>query len=154
MKRGDIVLIRYPFTDLSSDKVRPALVISSDSYMQKSKDAIFVCFSSNINNQESTDVLINQEDPEFSTTGLKKSSLVKTAKIVILEKSLAHRLLGQADPKIMQKVDNMLADVLGLSTAVPSQLKSQDSQKEQATNDQKSQSMNSVTQEDTSQGPA
>jgi len=29
-KRGDIVWVEFPFSDASSDKVRPALIISND----------------------------------------------------------------------------------------------------------------------------
>jgi mRNA interferase MazF len=32
MKQGDIVLVSFPFADLSSQKVRPAVVLSNDVY--------------------------------------------------------------------------------------------------------------------------
>ena len=33
VKRGSIVLIRYPFTDLSGEKVRPAIILTPDSLL-------------------------------------------------------------------------------------------------------------------------
>ena len=86
MKRGDIVLIRIPFSDLSSNKVRPALVVSSNEYMQRCSDGIFICISSkNTNKLYPTDLLIENTDSEFRATGLKKSSLIRIDKIVILK---------------------------------------------------------------------
>ena len=114
MKRGDIVLIKFPFTDLSTTKVRPALVISSDKYNNKGEDAIFLYISSNTNNKQSTDLLIESSDKNFSSTGLKKSSLFRTDKLVILKKSLAARKLGTANSDILSKINIMLIDILDL----------------------------------------
>ena len=93
MKRGDIVIIRYPYTDLSSDKVRPALIVSSNNYTRKGQDAIFLAITSNVSNPQNTDILIDQNDSNFENTGLKKSSLIKVDKIASISKDLVvHKL--------------------------------------------------------------
>ena len=45
--QGDIVLIPIPFTDLSSQKRRPVIVISNDSYNQTTADVVVVAMTSN-----------------------------------------------------------------------------------------------------------
>ena len=49
--RGDIVLINFPFTDLSGTKVRPAIVISN-AKVNKTQDLILAQITSNISNDE------------------------------------------------------------------------------------------------------
>jgi len=117
IKRGDIVLIKYPYTDLSSGKVRPALVISSDKFMQTSQNAVFLPISSNTDNPHETEILISKEDPDFPSTGLLESSVIKTEIILTLEKKLATRMLGFATTNLLDKVDALLVDVLALSKA-------------------------------------
>jgi hypothetical protein len=39
-KRGDIVLVSFPFTDLSTSKRRPALVVSPDSFNETMRDLV------------------------------------------------------------------------------------------------------------------
>ena len=34
-KRGSVVLVRYPFTDLSGAKVRPAIIITPDKFLKR-----------------------------------------------------------------------------------------------------------------------
>lgn len=114
LKRGDIVLITVPFSDLSSSKVRPALVLSSDEYNKNGRDAIFVVISSNVNKKYKTDLLIDQNHAEFVATGLKCPSLIRTDKMVILDRKLSRFLLGHAGLTIMLEVEKRVAEVLGI----------------------------------------
>jgi len=115
MKRGDIVLVNYPFTNLLSSKVRPALIISSDSFTKSGEDAIFMFISSQTVNPQPTDLFLDQGDAEFLRTGLKKASLIRTAKIATLSKNIASSHLGQVGPRLMGEIGKKLREVLSLS---------------------------------------
>jgi len=45
-RRGDIVLVSFPFTDLSSSKRRPALVVSPDAFNQTMQDLVLAAITS------------------------------------------------------------------------------------------------------------
>jgi len=45
-KQGDIVLVPVPFTDLSAQKRRPVIVISTNQYNQQNADVIVVAMTS------------------------------------------------------------------------------------------------------------
>lgn len=114
IKRGDIILIKFPFTDLTSIKVRPALVVSSDQYNNASNDAIFMLITSKISNSFMEDFIVDSNHPEFSATGLKQPSLFKIDRIVILSKTIAARKLGEAGPQIMNEISLRLKKVLAI----------------------------------------
>jgi mRNA-degrading endonuclease toxin of MazEF toxin-antitoxin module len=46
VKRGSVVLIRYPFTDLTGAKVRPALVLTPDHLLSRLEDVLCLFISS------------------------------------------------------------------------------------------------------------
>ena len=115
MKRGDIVLITFPFSDLKGIKVRPAVVISSDNYNQKGQDALFMLISSNISSPRSSDYFITNSHLDFKTTGLKQSSLVKVDKIVSLLQGICKRKLGVLSKDMQESIDKILISVLGLN---------------------------------------
>ncbi len=48
VKQRDIVLIRFPFSDLTGAKVRPALVVSNNTYNQNNLDALVLAITSNL----------------------------------------------------------------------------------------------------------
>jgi len=86
MAKGNIVLITFPFTDLSGTKLRPAVVLADTNL------DLTVCFiTSQTGWKESTDVLLSPS----STNGLRKLSLIRTSKIATLDRSLAKGLLGK-----------------------------------------------------------
>ena len=47
LEQGEIVLIPIPFTDLSSQKRRPVIVISNSAYHLKTRDMVVVAMTSN-----------------------------------------------------------------------------------------------------------
>ena len=48
LRRGDVVLVPFPFSDLSTSKVRPAAVVSTDRYHAQESDLILVALTSRI----------------------------------------------------------------------------------------------------------
>jgi mRNA interferase MazF len=79
MKKGDIVLIPFPFTDLTGIKNRPALILID------SVDDITVSFiTTQLKWQENSDVRLEPSNQN----GLKKISLIRLNKITTIDKEL------------------------------------------------------------------
>ena len=105
--KGKIVLIPFPFTDLSATKLRPALVIH-----EGSKDVIVAFISSKVPPQPSdTDVVITKNHPEFPLTGLKVNSVIKLDKVATLSKSLIIGELGEIGPNIRDEVNRKIRKI-------------------------------------------
>ena len=114
IKRGDILLLSFPFTELQTRKVRPALVVSSNSFNRKNQDAIFA-FITTKEYKSPFDIRIKETDPSFQTTKLKAASTFRISKIMCLEQKLAVRRLGHADKIILNKVNTALKSLFDLS---------------------------------------
>ena len=114
MKRGTIILTPFPFTDLTQNKVRPALVVSSD--VRKDSDIIIAFISSVIDTNLSTDstVILQEDDPDFNGTGLKVSSVIRADKLATIDKDIVIGELGFANTNLMRRVNEKLKTVLDL----------------------------------------
>ena len=110
-KRGDVVLVRFPFTDLTTTKKRPALVVSTDFYNQSQINLIIAAITSQTHRLGIGDCLIQN----WREAGLAKPSQVK-AIITTIEQSLVLKKLGTLDPNDMKVVEQELAKALGLTT--------------------------------------
>lgn len=91
---GKIVLIPFPFTDLSSAKLRPALILSKT---QKSKENVIVSFiTSSIPSKIPPNCyLLKRNNKIFKDTGLKTDSLIRFDKIATLSKKIILGELGK-----------------------------------------------------------
>ncbi|MCB0567096.1 MAG: type II toxin-antitoxin system PemK/MazF family toxin [Phaeodactylibacter sp.] len=105
MEKGDIVLIPFPFTDLTGSKKRPALILLSGSL-----DVTVSFISTQLHWQEPTDLLLQPN----STNGLKKPSLVRIGKIATIDKALVIGKLGNIDTKEIEKLDNKLIQIFNI----------------------------------------
>ncbi len=115
LKRGSIVLAIYPFTDLSSTKRRPALVVSETE--RPGRDCILAFITSRTSRIEATDLAINHTDVDFATTGLRMSSLVRCGKLMTLDHTLLTGRLGQLSQRLMAEVDARLKIALELDVS-------------------------------------
>ena len=108
LKRGSVVLVPFPFTDLTAIKLRPVLVIYC--YRQ---DMIVIAISSVVvNYDKKTDIIIQSGNAGFSRTGLKQSSVIKCAKIATLDKAIVIGVLGIAPSDLQRQVDQKLRAIL------------------------------------------
>jgi len=113
MQRGTIVLTKFPFTDLSSAKRRPAVILSK---VELEDPDVIVAFISSVIPAEPApaDFVLQNTDPDFSRTGLKKPSVFKMDKLATLDKSIFSGEMGQISPKMLEKLKMKLRVVLDL----------------------------------------
>ena len=105
MEKGDLILIPFPFTDLSGNKNRPALVLVSSEL-----DIIVAFISTQLKWKEETDILLTPT----KGNGLKKESLVRLSKLATIDKDLALGRLGKIGNKSAILVNINLKKILKL----------------------------------------
>jgi mRNA interferase MazF len=112
LKQRDIVLVPIPFTDLSSIKRRPVVVISGDHYNQKNDDIIVAAITSNIQYQTDYTILISSEN--LSDGVLPKQSIIRSDKIYTISRDIVVKHFGTVNAgtfKILKmKIDQLLTE--------------------------------------------
>jgi mRNA interferase MazF len=107
-KPGTIVLVNFPFTDLQSLKVRPALVLTT-----KGDDVIIIGIFSKVPPElRESWIKVDEISLDFHITGLKKTSIIKTEKITVIHRSLIRKELGCLSSEFMEQVKKTLLKTL------------------------------------------
>jgi mRNA interferase MazF len=105
MKKGDIVLIPFPFTDLSGNKKRPAIVLID------TEDDVTICFiTTQLKWQSDFDITVHPS----KINGLKKTSLIRLNKFATVDKDLIIGLLGHLDNNYFANLNDNLIKILKL----------------------------------------
>jgi len=105
MKKGNIILIPFPFTDLSGSKVRPAVVLC------KSDLDVTICFiTSELKWKTQYDISVFPSE----TNGLKVPSLIRTCKIATIDSALVLGVLGELSNFEIGELDTGLKKLLQL----------------------------------------
>src|SRR6476660_4902842 len=92
--QGDILLIPIPFTDLSSQKRRPVIVISNDDYNRVSPDVVVEAMTSNPL-QNAYSFMITSAD--LAHGQLKRPGTVRVDKLYALSQALIVKTFGQVN---------------------------------------------------------
>ena len=105
--KGKVVLIQFPFDDLSSTKVRPAYCLTKS--IGRHRHVIFALITSKIPTELSqTELLISQAHPDFAESGLIKSSVIRLDHLITLKELMIRRELG----KLSDKTQSLIAKTL------------------------------------------
>ncbi len=94
---GDIVLLKFPFTDTETLKKRPALIIN------EFDNDIIVCRITSKIYRTIFDVYIDQ----WEKSGLKLPSVIRVHKIATLEKDMVDVLMGKIDTSLKDTIRNL-----------------------------------------------
>jgi mRNA interferase MazF len=108
-EQGDILLIAFPFSDLTKAKQRPVLVLSNKSHNDSSSDFICCGITSNLDNKKHSIVLDKSDVRQGS---IPKTSRIKFNKIFTLEKSLVVKRLGRINAEKLKRVQKALMELL------------------------------------------
>ena len=84
-KQREIVLIPFPYADLSNTKRRPVLIVSSNDYNHCHNDVIVAVISSNLGHKDDYSILLEDKDLELGI--LPESSVIKVHKLFTISKS-------------------------------------------------------------------
>ncbi len=109
-KQRDIVLVPFPFSDLSGRKVRPVLILSNDVYNQRSADVIVCGLTTNLK-PTPYPIIIDITDVEQVGT-LRHKSKIKVDAIASLEQSILIKRIARLKPSVFKRVIAMLQEIV------------------------------------------
>jgi len=112
-KQGDILLIPVPFTDLTTNKQRPVLVLSNDIYNQNTDDILVSAITSQLKGLDFS-VVINTEN--LTEGELKKTSAIRADKLYTLSKQIVKKKFGHVQNSILDEVIVKINELLYVSS--------------------------------------
>ncbi len=103
--KGDIVVLPFPFADLSAAKKRPALILS----VLQEDDLILVQITSKVKND---DYSVSLDDKDFKHGKLNKSSNIRPNRIFTAEKSIIDYKIGLVKEQKINEVIDKLVEII------------------------------------------
>jgi mRNA interferase MazF len=107
--QGDIVLIPIPFTDLSTQKRRPVIVISNDTYNQATPDIVVVAMTSNPILTAYSFVITSAD---LTHGSLNRPGTVRVDKLYTLDQALIARTFGRVNARILNHIRTVLRELI------------------------------------------
>src|SRR5205085_2181666 len=116
VRRGDVVLLDHPFSAALGSKVRPALVVQSDSRNLALYNTVVAMITKTIHRVgiDPTQVLIDLSTPDGQRSGLRVTSAVTCGNLFTVHEDLIRRKIGTLSPGLMQQVSGSLKVALEL----------------------------------------
>ena len=106
---GDVVLVRFPFTNQATFKQRPAAIVSSRAYNIAKPDVVIMAITSQVHSPSSLgEVQVGQ----WQAANVLKPSAIKPV-FATLEQNLILKRLGVLDPSDQAALRQAIAAVLG-----------------------------------------
>jgi mRNA interferase MazF len=116
LTRGDVVIVRYPFSSGVGGKLRPALVVQCDRNNRRLTNVVLAAITTTTHRSgEQTQLLVEVGTSAGRQSGLMKDSVITCENLVTVAQSLVTRKIGSMPDDEMAQVN----DCLKASLAIP-----------------------------------
>ena len=106
------MLLPFPFTDLTTTKQRPAVVLSSAEFNTRQRDVVVLAITSQIPDAlNPEDYRLSEDDQQAA--GLPKSSMVKCGKLLTIDQRLIRKQLGRLPASTLHQLRRRVFALLG-----------------------------------------
>lgn len=112
VSRGEIVLVDYPFSDHTGSKVRPALVVQSNSLNHRIDDTILAAISRSTHRASATQVFVDISTPDGAASGLRQNSMIQCENLLTYDQRLIIATIGHLPAALIQQVNDCLRKAL------------------------------------------
>ena len=110
---GKVVLVPFPFDDLSGAKLRPAVCLTEPIGPNRHIALAFIT-SQEVQPLLATDISLSPRHPDFSSTGLRVESVLRLHRLVTLSAGIIQRELGRLSGPKWDEVEAKLRALFGL----------------------------------------
>ena len=107
------MLIPIPFTDISSNKRRPVIVVSNDTYHRSTRDMIVVAMTSN---PAPVDYGFRIESTNLDRGKLNHPGTVRVDKIYALSQALIVATFGRVNTAVLNRIRSLVQDLMANRT--------------------------------------
>lgn len=111
-KRGDVILVKFPYSDLVRYKKRPALVVQDETVDTGLSQRVVVQITSNLERTGETRVPVKKDSPEGLAMGILSDSVIVADHLATVLPREIDKVIGRCN--CMPEVEAALRRVLGL----------------------------------------
>ena len=110
-KSGQVVVFRFPQTDLEEGKLRPALLLGK---LPGEYDDWLICMISSQTRQYITsfDEIIQDSDEDFKQSGLKVTSVIRVGRLAVVSGEILLGAIGEISGERLSRVKKNLSNWL------------------------------------------
>ena len=110
-KAGQIVVFRFPQTDLEEGKLRPALLLGK---LPGEYADWLICMISSQTRQyiSGFDEIVKDSDEDFEQSGLKVTSVIRVGRLAVVSGEILLGAIGEISSERLNRVKNHLSDWL------------------------------------------
>lgn len=113
IRRGDVVIVEIPFTDIPGAKKRPALVVQSDTYNQTIRKTVVVIFTGNLRRRaDPSHLYVDPSTLEGASSGLSGPSLASCYNLFTVEQDRVEQVIGSLSDVLKHQLNSCLKAAL------------------------------------------
>ncbi|MDX1636023.1 MAG: type II toxin-antitoxin system PemK/MazF family toxin [Marinobacter sp.] len=103
-KKGSVILVRFPFSDLSSEKLRPAVIIAN-----VGQGDFILC---QVTSRPYDARAIELRNRDFATGSLQRVSYARPGKLFTANSSIFLREVGELDLLVVERLTQAVIDIV------------------------------------------